>query len=252
MQKINPPINCPSCNSILEWRKDVLYCVSPDCTSKALKSIQHWTKQLKIKGFGPKTIAKLNIDSVVELYSMTQESIEQALGSEKLASKLFLELENSKQASLDQILPAFGVPLIGNTASKKICSVITHIDELSESKAEEAGLGPKATENLLDWYYETYLFELKSNLPFTFKVEKKAIKVQAIKGVVCITGKLKSYKTKAEAQKVLELAGYIVKSSVTKDVTHLINESGVDSAKTVKARKSGINVVTEVTTLLGE
>ena len=252
MLKIIPPKNCPSCNSVLEWKNDILYCLSSSCGVKSQKAIEHWGKTLKIKGLGPQTIAKLEIDSFVELYEITQESIEEALGSEKLASKLFLEIEKSKQAKLNQVLPAFGIPLIGTSATQKICQVIDHLDDLTPDAAKEAGLGPKATDNLMDWLYEFYdnLYDiLPSNF---FEVEKRHEAVIKQKGIVCISGKLKSFKTKAQATKELEQAGYTVKSSMTKDVTHLINESGIESAKTQKARAAGVEIITHTKQLLGE
>ena len=68
--------------------------------------------------------------------------------------------------------------------------------------------------------------------------------------VVCITGKLSSYKTKAEATTVLNELGYEVKSTVTKDVTILVNESGIESAKVKKARASGVTIITNLSDLL--
>jgi NAD-dependent DNA ligase len=73
-----------------------------------------------------------------------------------------------------------------------------------------------------------------------------------IAGTVCITGKLKSFKTKAEAAKALEQHGYTVKSSVTKDVTVLVNESGIESQKTIKARNDGLTIVENLLEFLGE
>jgi NAD-dependent DNA ligase len=70
------------------------------------------------------------------------------------------------------------------------------------------------------------------------------------RGVVCITGKLKSFKTKAEAGSALIGLGYIVKSSLTKDVTILVNESGIESAKTKQARDSGIEIITDLKSYL--
>ena len=252
MLKIFPPENCPSCNSLLEWKNDILYCLSSSCGVKSQKAIEHWGKTLKIKGLGPQTIAKLEIDSFVDLYELTQESIEEALGSEKLASKLLLEIEKSKQAKLNQVLPAFGIPLIGSSATNKLCSQINNLDELTEESAREAGLGPKATDNLMDWYYENYeiLYDiLPSNF---FEVEKRHEQTKKLKGIVCISGKLKSFKNKALATQELEKAGYTVKSSMTKDVTHLINESGIESAKTQKARAAGVEIITHTKQLLGE
>ena len=73
-----------------------------------------------------------------------------------------------------------------------------------------------------------------------------------IVGVVCISGKLKSYKTKAEAAQVLSKHGYTIKDSVTKDVTILVNEGGIESQKTQKARESGVTIVENLVDFLGE
>ena len=74
--------------------------------------------------------------------------------------------------------------------------------------------------------------------------------VQQSGDVVCISGKLKSFKTKAEATERLEMLGYKVKTSLTKDVTILVNESGIESAKTKQARESGIEIVTDLQSYL--
>ena len=74
--------------------------------------------------------------------------------------------------------------------------------------------------------------------------------VEMNRGVVCITGKLKSFKTKAQAGTVLASLGYVVKSSLTKDVTILVNESGIESAKTKQARESGIEIITDLQSYL--
>ena len=62
---------------------------------------------------------------------------------------------------------------------------------------------------------------------------------------------LKSFKTKADAGKaLLTTLGYKVKTSLTKDVTILVNESGIESAKTKQARESGIEIVTDLESYL--
>ncbi len=73
-----------------------------------------------------------------------------------------------------------------------------------------------------------------------------------MKGAVCISVHLKSFKTKADATEALKAAGYEVKSSLTKQVTHLINEGGQESAKTKQARDTGITIVTNLSEFLGE
>ena len=68
----------------------------------------------------------------------------------------------------------------------------------------------------------------------------------SIKNIICITGKLNSFDTKAKAKEHLENLGYEVRSTVTKDVTILLNESGVESGKTKKARDNGVRIVTTI------
>jgi DNA ligase (NAD+) len=218
--------------------------MSQSCGTRAKKSIEHWGKTLKIKGLGPSTIDKLDISNVTQLYSLSLDVLIERLGSQKNSEKLLAEIQKSISAPLNKVLPA-----IGNTAAQKLCSVISSLEDYTTEKAKQAGLGPKAIFNLEKWLEEEYPL-YRTVLPFSFKAEVSAQK--ATKGVVCISGKLTSYKTKAEAAKALNAAGYEVKSSITKDVTILVNESGIESAKTKKARESGVQIVSNLIEFLGE
>ena len=173
----------------------------------------------------------------------------ESLNSEKLAVKLFDEIQDSKKASLSEVLPAFSIPLIGRSASSKLCAVISSIYDLNEAVCTTAGLGPKASNNLLDWYNSKFLREYKW-LPFSFESTEVTSVIEP-KGVICISGKLTSFKTKAEAEKALTSRGYLIKSSVTKEVTHLLNESGLESSKTKKARDSGVSIITNLNQFIG-
>ena len=245
--KIEIPTTCPSCGSVLIWKKDLLYCMSDECGQKDLKKILNFTQVLKIKGLGSSTIQKLNLKTIFDIYSITPEYIQEHLNSEKIAYKIITEIEKSKYVPLSKLLPAFSIPLIGKTVTEKLMPYISHVTDISEEVCREAGLGPKATENLMKWYNEELLEVLR--LPFSFKSDFTA-KPQ-VKGTVCITGKLKSFRTKAEAEKVLLNAGYLVKSTLTKDVTYLVNESGVESSKTEMARNRGISIISNLTQLIG-
>lgn len=239
----NPPENCPCCDYPLEWKKDQLYCLNASCSAKQEKQVEHFAKTLKIKGLGPATIKTLGLTSIPEIYNMDFERI----ASEKIREKLKAEVEKSLTKPFNEVLPAWGIPLIGKSASNKLAKVCNSIFDINEETCRQSGLGPKATSNLLDWLVANLDDFLA--IPFDFEFEKPA---EQDKGVVCITGRLTSYKTKAEAAKVLEAAGWKVVSSVTKEVTHLINESGVSSAKTKKAENSGIVIVNKVNDIVGD
>lgn len=253
MIEIKAPSHCPECNDPVIWKNDIIYCVNPNCSAKNKKAIEHWAKTMKIKGLGPQSIEKLELCTIPEIYELEEEDLVVALGSQKLAEKLYHEIEKSKLAPLEMVLPAFGIPLIGNSATQKLCSVLATLNELTFEKAKQAGLGPKATENLMKWFNEKYLTEYVDVLPFSFRPNKRVGEQLILnKGVVCITGKLKSVKSKAEAENLLKKVGYQVKPSITKEVTVLLNESGIESAKTQKAREAGLRVITNLRELIGE
>lgn len=236
MTQIEAPNHCPSCSSKLDTVNSVLYCRNADCPAQGLKLIENFGKVLKILGLGPAAIRKLNIVSISELYTLSENDITQLLG-DALGIKLYANIQKSKNASLNQTLPAMGIPLIGRVASDKICANINHLSEITEKLANSV-LGPKAAANLLSWLdTEEWL-----NLPFSFIAEKK----NTTGDTVCITGKLKSFKTKAEAAVYLEEHGYTVVESVTKTTKYLVNESGVESAKTEKARANGTIIINNI------
>jgi DNA ligase (NAD+) len=249
--EILPPTQCPSCDSVLVWVNDQLFCRSKNCPAQNSKAVEHFAKTMKIKGLGPAAISKLGLVSPSDIYALTEDDICDALGSEKVGLKLYAEIENSVSAPLELLLPAFGIPLIGNTATRKLSETVKTIHEIDADTCQRAGLGPKATENLMQWldWDASYFFEEMPGFSWEFSGSSA---VAASKGVVCISGRLKSFKTKADATTALNAAGYEVKSSLTKQVNYLINEGGQESAKTRQARDSGVTIVTNLSEFLGE
>lgn len=252
MLTIQPPSQCPACSSELVWDNHLLYCKSSSCPAQMQKKIEHFAKTLKIKGLGPIAIAKLGLDDFYDIYSLTKDDIANALNSPKLAEKLYSEIENSKKAPLNIVLPAFSIPLIGTSASEKLSKVCKTINDITQDNCSEAGLGPKATDNLLTWLKHDFNLYYDGTLPFDYSFTSTSPRVTSgvSKGIVCISGKLTSFKTKAIATAALESAGYTVKSSLTKDVTILVNEGGIESSKTQKARESGVQIIENLTTIL--
>jgi DNA ligase (NAD+) len=245
---IQAPTNCPSCDSMLEWSNHLLYCRNTSCDSQSQKRVQHFAKTLKIKGLGPAAVEKLGLTSPHDIYQLSLEDIVEGLNSEKLAEKLLVEIQNSEKASLNEILPALSIPLIGKTATEKLSVVCDDIYDINTESCKRAGLGPKATESLVEFLAQEdldYMF-----LPHSMQF-RKAAKVET-KGVVCISGRLKSFKTKAEATQALSVLGYRVVGSLTKEVSILVNESGIESAKTTKARESGVTIIENLLDFIGD
>ena len=249
MQKIEIPTTCPCCSYELVFVNEQLFCRNTACSAQLNKKLENFCKVLSIKGFGPKTIEKLNLADITELFYLDQDLVVAALG-EKVALKLLDEIERAKTADLATVLAAFSIPLVGGTAAKKIAAVVSKIEEITQETCKIAGLGAKVTENLLAWIATDYQ-EIKEFLPFTFTNGKQKA-VSADSKRVCITGKLKSFKKKADAESSLSAAGFTLVDSVTKTTDYLVDEEGKMSSKREKAVSYGITIITDINILLKE
>lgn len=240
LKPIEIPEFCPCCGSDLEEVRGQLFCRSADCQEQFILSIVHFCKVLKIKGLGPKTIEKLEISSIADLYNLHPETLEIILGP-KIGAKITYELQKSKSADLVLLLQALNIPSIGEVAAKKICSVVSNISEITEDACKAAKLGPASTAKLLEWLEDNR--ETVSNLPFSFSTSIPKARINL--GItVCITGKLSNYKNREEAAEFLTSKGFTVVDSVGVRTQVLISEEDKTSSKTEKALALNIPILT--------
>lgn len=240
------PTNCPSCDSALERVKDQLFCRNTSCEAKTAKIVEGFCKKLKIKGFGPKTIEKLDLSSISQLYTLSIETMTDALSSVKTAEKLHAEIANKLSLEFGTLVGSLGIPLIGTVAGNKLGALINSWDEVSKSSCKAAGLGDKASDSLLNWLASEQGIEVR-NLPIEFtKMNAPTVSSSAAsaKGDIVITGKLTDFKNRAEAGSFLETQGYSVKSGVTKKTLAVICEDGSSGSKITKANAQGTPILT--------
>lgn len=247
--KIKIPTVCPCCDYPLEFVNDQLFCRNTACDAQLSKKVEHFCKTLGIKGMGAKTIEKLGLADITEIFYLEEAEVAQALSSKTMAAKLLTEIEKAKQADLATVIASFSIPLVGNTASKKISATVSSIDEITFEKCREATLGEKVSQNLVNWL-ETEFLEVREFLPFSFTSNKVPVQV-GLKSI-CITGKLSSFKTKAEAYKAIEEAGFKVAETVTKSTDYLVDEDNKGSSKRKKADDLGISIIQNLNSFLKE
>lgn len=238
--EIKIPTHCPSCNSKLEIVNSQLFCRNRQCDAQTSKKVEAFVKKMRIKGFGPKTIDKLGFIHPLDLYRTPLSTYVEVLG-EKMGEKLFNEVENSRKTTFATFLSALSIPLIGDTASKKIAKQANNLDQLVHNF--DLDVGPKARENISDWALsEQYLDAVELEEWFTFKQQNYVVQMQN-KGKVCITGKLKDFSNRTKAKEYLENHGYTVTSTVSSATDYLVCEDGSNSSKSKKAESLGIPIV---------
>ncbi len=231
--------NCPSCDHTLERINNQLFCRNKQCNAQTAKKLEHFAKTMRIRGLGAKTIEKLNISEISQIYLLEEETLIELLG-EKVGQKLNQEIVNSLNADLPTIIESFSIPLIGNTAAKKIAATVTSIWDITVEKCKEAGLGEKATVNLITFIEDEK--ELLNSLPFSYSSNKTINTI--FRGSLVITGKLRDYSSRELAKAMLEKYGFKVTDSVTKNTNYLIDEEGVESSKRKKAESLNIPILT--------
>jgi DNA ligase (NAD+) len=142
-----------------------------------------------------------------------------------------------------KLLGALSIPLIGDTASKKIGTLVNNIESLyDETGWGYVGLGPTALHNLFSYLEDNLddVEQLESYFTFT---ELKELKEVEHKGNVCITGKLNDFSNRTKAKEFLEEHGYTVTSTVSSKTDYLVCEDGSNSSKNKKAVSLGIPIV---------
>ena len=238
-KEIEIPTNCPSCNSKLETVNSQLFCRNSACPAQSSKKVEAFVKKMRIKGFGPATISKLGFVHPIELYETSLKNYVAVLG-EKIGQKLYDEVQNSRITTFATFLSALSIPLIGDTASKKIAQYHNSVDSLVHDIHLDM-IGDKATENIQN-YFDEYYFDV-CDLENYFEFNQPTKKVEQNRGKVCITGKLKDFSNRTKAKEYLENLGYTVTSTVSSVTDYLVCEDGSNSSKSKKAESLGIPIV---------
>lgn len=230
------PTQCPACGGLLTFVNMQLFCKNKDCSAQTLKQLIHFAKTLDIKGLGEKTLEKLDFESAFDIYEFSEGYFTDTLGF-KLGGKLYQEIQTSKTKPFEVFLAAVGIPLVGPITANKLVGICEQIYDISRETCRQAGIGEKATQNLLDWLEEGE-WQRCPNLNFSKETE-------VTKWVVCITGKLTSFKSKSTAETWLRELGCKVTSTVTKETNVLISEDGkTSSSKYQQALSKNLKILT--------
>lgn len=233
--KIEIPTECPTCGNLLKLIKDQLFCYADDCPAQSSKKLVGFCKRLKIKGFGEKTCEKLDFATILDLDKFSVSYAVECGISPKVAQNLQDQL-SGKIVDFSSFLAAFSIPLIGDTASRKLAENANSIEELSLTT-----LGDKAKISLTRFIDTEWKNKYSQGLSFITIAKTKTVTLE--KGEVCISGKLNGL-TKAQAEVKINEAGYTVKATLTKSCVYLISEDGKESSKVKKAKQNNITIKT--------
>lgn len=269
-----PPDMCPCCGSKTEIHNEsgtkTLHCVNPDCQAKLVSKLVHACSKhaLNIEGLSDSTIEYLVdkgwVKRIKDLYTVPfmneiySEWIKAPGYGKRSVDKLREVIEKSRNTTLERILYAQGINMVGKTATKdisKFCNgdVDTFCDIMVEYKAnkflEIDGFGDTMLKSLVDWFDNHWIefLELKSEFTFESKTETNRNNNVNVQGKrFCITGKLIHYANRDSLASDIIANGGLVVSGVSKTTDYLLtNDTASGSSKNIKAAQLGIPVITE-------
>ena len=257
-EKLDIPINCPSCDSdLLHFEDEVaLRCINPRCPAQIMEGLIHFASRdaMNITGLGPSIVEKLFaanlVKDVADIYRLKEDDFLLLEGvKEKSAAKLYQAIQASKENSAEKLLFGLGIRHVGSKASQLLLQHFHSIENLAQGDPEEVAsiesLGGVIAKSLQTYFAtegsEILLRELKeAGVNLDYKGQT-VVANAALSGLtVVLTGKLERLK-RSEAKSKLESLGAKVTGSVSKKTDLVV--AGVDAgSKLQKAQELGIEV----------
>ena len=260
------PTQCPICGCDLELSREVntevLRCNNPSCEGKFINQLDHFCgkKGLDIKGLSTATLEKLVdwgwVNCFADIFNLQDHMEEWAQKpgfGVKSVVKLLDAIDDAQYNSThESFISAIGIPLIGRTMVKELMkNGLETYDQLRDwvekkyDLSEINGFGYEKSRSILEFDY-TEADKARALMTFIIP-EPEEKKENTLEGKsIVITGTLKTFKNRAELQRVIEAAGGKVVGSVSKNTSYLINNDiESTSAKNQTAKRLGVPIITE-------
>ncbi len=261
---IDIPSECPACGQATAIKDEngvrVLVCTNEFCSAKIVKGFTHFVSRncMNIDGMSEKTIIKFieknmlkTFDDIYKLERFKDEIIDLDGFGEKSYENIISSVEKSKLVALPFFINSLGIKNIGLSNAKSLCDYFD--DDLSKIMSSDYeqlmqinGVGPNMAKDLVEYFSDEKNKVLVNNLLefISFKSEKKTNSLEGLNFV--ITGSLQKYSNRKELTAVIEQNGGKVVSSVSSKTSYLINNDITsNSSKNNKAKKLGIDIITE-------
>lgn len=250
------PNLCPSCESKLVIEDIWLNCINPACPSKIKEEILNYIQKAGIDDLSDKRldemIRKGLVKYIPDLYKLEIEQFfELDKVKEKLASKMFENIQKTKTQTLTKFITAIGVEGVSTTKCEKIISAgFSTLEKMLSMTAldlqQVEGFAEKSSNDIVN--------SLQSKKPLIDELLKLGLEIKSEEihlgeGIlggkkICITGELSMPRN--DMAKLIKENGGLIVSSVSKNTDYLLtNETDSTSSKFVKAKSLGIAVITE-------
>ena len=254
------PDRCPSCGEAVSYDPDeaaAVRCTNLSCPAQLSRGIEHFASKgaMNIDGLGPQIIDLLIendlIFSSADLYTLRVEDVQnlERMG-EKSAQKLIDAIERSKNAGLERLLCALGIPNVGEVAAEALAKKFRTLAACMAASAEDLiainDFGEITARSVVNF------FARESNVELCRKLTEVGVLTEAVKEAASdkfdgltfvLTGTLPTM-SRDEASELIKAQGGKVSGSVSKKTSYVVAGEAAGS-KLTKAQDLGVKIIDE-------
>ena len=255
--------NCPICGSKLVKKEgEVAYfCLNNECDARNIESLIHYASRdaMNIEGFGERIVEDFYnmgyLKSISDYYTLKDYKDElmtlEGFG-EKSISNLLVNIENSKNNSLEKLIFGLGIKHVGKKTAKILSEYYNNLDKLMSSSLEELcaipDIGETIAKSINEYFNNDKNKELLNNLKenninTNYIGKQKNINELFLDKTFVLTGTLEKM-TRNEAKELIETLGGKNTGSVSKK-TNVVIVGSSPGSKYDEAMKLGVTIWTE-------
>ncbi len=240
---------CPRCGEKITYDDPEIVCNNPNCVGKNVRNLYDSIIRIGIENLGPSTVQKLvdiGVESILDIFVLTKEDLIGLPGfKEKSIDNLYEEIQKVKNRPIEdwRILSSLNLKGIGSSMSKKLLleNSLTELKQMNtDDLIEISNIGGERANEL---FTGLFINQPHMDMLETFFPSIISSKNQKIKGKVCFTGK--GNKSRQYYKQMAERDGFIVCSSVTKDLNFLVTDNLNSNSNKMKiAKQNNIQILT--------
>jgi len=263
-EKVKFITHCPECGSkLIRYEGEAAhYCPNETACPPQIKGkIEHFIsrKAMNIDGLGPETVDMFHrlglIKDTADLYKLTVNDIKNLdrMG-DKSAENIVTGIAQSKEVPFERVLFALGIRFVGETVAKKIAKSLTDIEELENADLEKLvnidEIGEKIAQSIIAYFSNPLNRELverlkAAGLQFNRKEEDLSSYTNKLAGQSIVISGVFTHHSRDEYKDLIEKNGGKNVGSISAKTSFILAGENMGPAKLEKARKLGVQIMSE-------